>query len=57
VTHARIGPLTERGLAVALTYCLCQAVETLPPAKAAALLGELRGLVSGYCPRSPRAAA
>jgi hypothetical protein len=44
-------------LAVALSYRLRQAVETLPPTEAAALLGELRELVSTYCPRSPRSAA
>jgi hypothetical protein len=51
------GPLTPRGLAVALTYRLRQAVETLPPTEAAALLGELRELVSAYCPPPPRPAA
>jgi putative ABC transport system permease protein len=44
-------------LAVALTYRLRQAVETLPPAEAAALLDELRELVGAYCPGSPRSAA
>jgi hypothetical protein len=52
----RSGGLTDRGLAVALTYRLRQAVETLPPTEAAAQLGELRELVSTYCPRSPRSA-
>ena len=47
----RASALTARGLAVALTYRLRQAVETLPPTEAAALLGELRELVSAYCPR------
>jgi hypothetical protein len=42
---------------VALTYRLRQAVETLPPTEAAALLSELRELVSIYYPRSPRSAA
>ncbi len=53
----RSGGLTPRGLAVALTYRLRQAVETLPPAEAAELLVELRELVSAYCPGSPRPAA
>jgi hypothetical protein len=57
-TPARqVSGLTDRGLAVALTYRLRQAVETLPPDEAAALLGELRELVSAYCPRPPRSAA
>jgi hypothetical protein len=51
------GPLTPRGQVVALTYRLRQAVETLPPTEAAALLGELRELVSVYATRSPRPAA
>jgi hypothetical protein len=53
----RSGGLTDRGLAFALTYRLRQAVETLPPTEAAALLAELRELVSAYCPRGPRSAA
>ncbi len=56
-TARRSGGLTSKGLAVAYTYRLRQAVETLPPVEAAALLGELRELVSAYCPRSPRSAA
>jgi hypothetical protein len=57
-TMARLtGGLTSRGLAVAYTYRLRQAVETLPPAEAAALLGELRELVSVYAPRRPNPAA
>ncbi len=57
-TKARlVGGLTPGGLAVALTYRLRQAVETLPPAEAAALLGELRELVGVYCPRRPDPAA
>jgi hypothetical protein len=51
------GPLTERGLVVALTYRLRQAVETLPPTKAAALLVELHEFLSTYCPRPPRPVA
>jgi hypothetical protein len=53
----RSGGLTSRGLAVAYTYRLRQAVETLPPAEAAELLAELRELVSAYCLQSPRPAA
>ena len=53
----RSGGLTDRGLVVALTYRLRQAVETLPPTEATALLGELRELVTAYCPRSPRSVA
>ena len=57
-TPARlVGGLTTRGLAVALTYRLRQAVEALPPTEAVALLGELRELVDAYCPRGPRPAA
>jgi hypothetical protein len=51
------GPLTEWGLVVALTYRLRQAVETLPPTEAAALLGELRALVDEYAPHRPNPAA
>lgn len=53
----RSGGLTPRGLAVALTYRLRQAVETLPPSESAELLAELRELVSAYCPRQPDPAA
>ena len=57
-TPARLtGGLTPRGLAVAYTYRLRKAVETLPPTEAAALLGELRELVQAYCPRRPDPAA
>jgi hypothetical protein len=56
-TTRRASALTARGLAVALTYRLRQAVETLPPSEAAALLVELRELVSAYCLRPPRSAA
>jgi len=57
-TPARLtSGLTPRGLAVALTYRLRQAVEVLPPAEAAALLGELRDLVGVYAPRRPNPAA
>jgi hypothetical protein len=57
-TGARLtGGLTPKGLAVAYTYRLRQAVETLPPAEAAALLGELRELVSAYCQRPPSVVA
>lgn len=49
--------LTDLGLAVALTYRLRQAVETLPPVESAELLAELRELVGAYCPRQPRPAA
>jgi hypothetical protein len=53
----RSGGLTSKGQAVALTYRLRQAVETLPPTEAAVPLGELRELVSIYSPRSPRSAS
>jgi hypothetical protein len=53
----RVSTLTPRGVAVALTYRPRQAVETLPPTEAVALLSELRELVCVYCPRSPRPAA
>jgi hypothetical protein len=56
-TRATTGPLTKRGLVVALTYRLRQAIETLPPTEVAALLGELRELVNTYCLRSPRPVA
>ena len=52
-----VSPQTPRGLAVALTYRLRQAVEALPPAESAALLAELRELVNLYAPRGPRPAA
>ena len=46
-TQARlVGGLTLKGQAVALTYPLRQAVETLPPTEAAALLGKRRGFGS-----------
>jgi hypothetical protein len=45
------GPHTEAALVVALTSRLRQAVEMLPPAEAAALLGELRELVQTGAPR------
>jgi hypothetical protein len=46
----RSGGLTPRGVAVALTYRLRQAVEMLPPSESAELLAELRELVSVYAP-------
>jgi hypothetical protein len=52
-----VAGLTTKGWPVALTYCLRQAVETLSPTEAAALLGELRELISTFAPRSPRSAA
>jgi hypothetical protein len=48
------GGLTPRGLAVALTYRLRQAVETLPPAESAELLAELHDLVAAHCPPMAR---
>jgi hypothetical protein len=53
----RASALPPQGVTAALPYRLRQAVATLPPAEAAALLGELRGLVSAYCPWPPRAVA
>jgi hypothetical protein len=50
-------PAEGRGPAIDLTYRFRQAVATLPPTEAAALLGELRELVDTYCPRSPRSVA
>jgi hypothetical protein len=50
----RASALPPRGVAVALTYRLRQAVEPLPPAEPAALLAELRELVQTYALRLPR---
>jgi hypothetical protein len=50
----RAGPLTDRGLAVALTVRLRNASEQLDDVTRQRLLGELRALVDEYAPRSSR---
>jgi hypothetical protein len=49
--------LTPRGLAVAYTYRLRQALESLPADQQRELLGDLRDLVDEYAPRRPSPAA
>jgi hypothetical protein len=53
----RSGGLTDRGLAVALTYRLRNAAEQLDEVTRQRLLGDLRTLVDEYAPRRPNPAA